>query len=131
MMRNMKLLKYIGYFIFALLLHTILLYLFVLGFYTLYFTFLLVSSYILYKYNRYFSYRVFSLLLIFVVVFINLEIYDEYIFEIYLYFDAVKGSIFVNSEVKYVLMTLHLIVLINLKKFENFWAIIDKKVFRI
>lgn len=71
------------------------------------------------------------MLLIFVIVSINSEIYDEYLFEIYLYFDAIKDSIFVNNEVKYVLTALHLIVLINLKKFENFWAIIDKKVFRI
>ena len=131
MMANMKYLKNIGYFILALSLHITLLYLFALGFYTLYFIFLLAASYSLHKYNKYFSDRVFFLLLFFTIVLINLDIFDEYLFEIYLYFDSVESSIFINSEVMYILIALHLIVLINLKKFENFWAIIDKKLFRI
>ena len=130
-MANMKYLKNIGYFIFALFLHIILLNLFASGFYTLYFIFLIIASYSLYKYKDYFSYIIFSLLLFLLLVLINLDVYDEYLFEIYLYFDWVKSSIFINGEVMYVLIALHLIVLINLKKFENFWAIIDKKLFRI
>jgi len=119
------------FFLSALAFHIILLYLFASGFYTFYFMALIGSSYLLHRFYGYFSYRVFLLLLILVLILVNLNFYDEYIFELYLYFDAVKHSIFVNSEVKYVLIALHLIVLINLKKFENFWAIIDKKLFRI
>lgn len=119
------------FFFSALFLHVILLYLFVSGFYTLYFINLLAASYLLHRFYTYFSYRLFSLLFVSVLILVNLEIYDEYLFEIYLYFDAVQSSKFINSEVMYVLIALHLIVLINLKKFENFWAIIDKKLFRI
>jgi hypothetical protein len=59
-----------------------------------------------------------------------MNIYDEYMFELYLYFDALDKNIYVNSEVMYVLIALHVIVLINLKKFESFWVIMDKKIFR-
>lgn len=119
------------FFLSALSFHIMLVYLFASGFYTFYFIALIGISYLLHSFYSYFSYRVFLLLLILVLILVNLNLYDEYVFELYLYFDAVKYSIFVNSEVKYVLITLHLIVLINLKRFENFWAIIDKKLFRI
>ncbi|WP_373034894.1 hypothetical protein [Sulfurimonas sp.] len=59
-----------------------------------------------------------------------MNIYDEYLFELYLYFDALDKNIHVNSEVMYGLIALHMIVLINLKKFESFWVIMDKKIFR-
>jgi len=74
---------------------------------------------------------IFVILSILTLGIVNIEIYDEYLFELYLYLDALDKRIYINSEVMYILVVLHLIVLINLKKFENFWAIIDKKLFRI
>jgi hypothetical protein len=65
------------------------------------------------------------------VILINLNIYNEYLFELYLELDAVDKNIYISKEVMYSLITLHTIVLINLKKFESFWVIMDKKLFRI
>ena len=109
----------------------LLLHLFALGFYTIYFIVLVSSAYLLHRYYFYFSYIVFFLLFFLAVILINLNIYDEYLFELYLYFDVVDKNIYINKQVMYALIALHLIVLINLKKFENFWDIIDKKLFRI
>ncbi len=127
----MKLLKNILFFLTALILHLGLLYLFASGLYILYFLSLLIVLYLLHKYYTYFSYIVFFILSVLVLGLINLDIYDEYIFEIFLWLDVVDRKTYINSEVSYVQLALHLLLLINLKKFENFWAIIDKKLFRI
>jgi hypothetical protein len=127
----MKLTQNIIYFLAALFLHILLLYLFVSSMFSVYFFTLLGASYLLHRYYKYFSYKFFFSLSFLVISLINLDVCDECVFEIYLYFDAVDKRIFINSEVMYVLSALHLIVLINLKKFENFWAIIDKNLFRI
>ena len=127
----MKFAQRITFFLSALSCHIFLLYLFISGFYIIYFLILIITSYLLHKFYKYFSYRVFLLLLILVLVLINLNVYDEYLFEIYLYFDCVKKSIYINSEIMYVLIAIHFTLLMNLKKFEKLWAIIDKKLFRI
>lgn len=126
----MRLRRKVLFFTALLIFHIILLYLFVLGFYAVYFIALFCASYLVYKYYDYFSYTLFFSLSTFVIVLINMNIYDEYLFELYLYFDALDKNIYVNSEVMYGLIALHMIVLINLKKFESFWVIIDKKIFR-
>ena len=126
----MKLVQNFLFFVSALILHLGLLHLFVLSFYTLYFVGLFASSYLLHGYNRYFSYIVFSIFLILILGLINLDIYDEYIFEVFLWFDVLDWNVEINSEVMYILMALHLLLLLNLKKFENFWDIIDKKICR-
>ncbi len=59
---------------------------------------------------------------------INMNIYEEYLFEIYLWLDILSRDIYVDSEVSYILMVFHLIILLNLKKFDSFWDIIDKKL---
>ncbi len=120
--------------IFTLALFTLnfcLLYLFSVGLYSLYFLFLFMTLYIVYKFYAYFSFLISVFFLILVLVLINLDIYEECIFELYLYFNLLDKSIYLNSEVSYALVVLHLILLNNLKKFEFIWAIIDKKLFRI
>jgi hypothetical protein len=127
----MKLRQNVLYFILALFLHLVLLYLFVLGLYFIYFLALFSVAFLLYKYYTFFSYKVFLPLLFFIIILVNLNIYDEYLFELYLYFDAVDKNLHIQREVMYGLTTLHLLFLTNLKKFDNFWVIIDKKLFRI
>ncbi len=61
---------------------------------------------------------------------INLDIYEEFMFELSLYLDILDNIPYLNSEVMYVLSLIHILFLINLKKFETFWAIIDKKLLR-
>lgn len=112
-------------FLILLLLHLLLLHLFVLGYYALYFVMLFFISYGVQKYLKNLSYKILLLLLAIVVIFINSEIYEEIIFEIYLHFNATHLRIFVDSEVLYALLLLHLIVLINLKKFDKIWDIIE------
>ena len=119
------------FFIYALTLNFVLIYLFALDFYLLYFICFFAFSYLLYKYYNHYAPIPFFLFLTIVVAIINLDIYSEVLFEIFLYLNIVDKSLYVNSEVMYILIALHLLVLINLKKFESFWDIIDKKLFRI
>jgi hypothetical protein len=65
-----------------------------------------------------------------VLAVINLEIYDELLFELYLWLNILDRVPHINSEIIYALTTVHILFLINLKRFENFWAIIDKKLSR-
>ncbi|MFT7003825.1 MAG: hypothetical protein ACJAWW_001177 [Sulfurimonas sp.] len=69
-------------------------------------------------------------MLIFLLSLINTDIYAEYSFELYLYLDALSWSLHINVAVMYALLIVHMLVLINLKQFEKFWAIIDKNLFR-
>lgn len=126
----MGLIEKVLFFTVVLTLHIILLYLFALSFYTIYFIVLFCASYLIYKYYNHFSYKIFFIFSALLIALINMNIYDEYLFELYLYFDALDKNIYVNSEVMYGLIALHMIVLINLKKFESFWVIMDKKIFR-
>ncbi len=116
----MLLFKNTIFFAVALIFHNILLYFFFVDFYALYFISLVVFGYFLYKYYAHFSLLVFSFISIFCIVIINLNIYKEFIFEVTLYFDLIKESIYVNSEVMYILLLLHYFLLLNLKKFDNF-----------
>jgi len=125
----MKLLHNSMFFIGALFLHFGLLCLFASAFYFIYFLSLFISLYLLRRYYSYFSSVVFFIFFVLILSLINLDIYDEYIFEVFLWFDIVNKTIYINSEVMYILIILHLLLLINLKRFENFWAIIDKKLF--
>ena len=126
----MQVLRNFIFFLVAIILHLYLLCLFAKSFYILYFLNLLICSYLLHKYYTYFSFFIFFLCLCLVLIFISLDIYDEYSFEIFLWLDMLNMSIYINSEVMYALITLHILLLINLKKFESFWAIIGKKLFR-
>ena len=65
-----------------------------------------------------------------VIYMINTLTYEDVIFEIELYFDLLGKHIHVDSEIMYILSMVHIVVLINLKKFEFFWDIMDKKIFR-
>jgi hypothetical protein len=122
-------LKQILFFVLALSLHLSLLCLFSTSFYILYFTGLFFGLYLLSKYYVYFSHLVFFILTILTTILINLNIYDEYIFEISLWLNLIDKIIYVNSEIMYALSILHLLFLINLKLFDNFWVIIDEKLF--
>ena len=74
---------------------------------------------------------VFFIYTISILILVNLNAYEEIIFEILLYFDIIGKINYINSEIIYALTIIHILVFINLKKFENIWDIIDKKLFRI
>jgi len=117
-------------FIFLLMLHVELLVVFSLSYYTLYFFNLLVILYLLhFNFSNYLS-NVFFLHVAISLVIINLNIYDEMIFETTLYLNLLESIPYINSEVMYVLSLVHILLFINLKRFENIWAIIDKKFIR-
>jgi hypothetical protein len=118
------------YFFILVVLHLALTHLFALGYYAIYFILLFFISYGLYRYLKNISYVILFLFLVMGLLFINTQIYEEMLFEIYLHFNATHLRIFVDSEVLYALLALHLIVFINLKKFDKIWAIIDKFFFR-
>jgi len=123
--------KGVIFFCIALVLNFLLLTLFSSSYFIIYFSTLFIALYILNRYYEYYSGVIFYSFLILIFIVINLEVYDEYCFEIFLYFDYVKENIYINSEIMYALVVLHLILLLNLKKFEKLWDIIDKKLFRI
>jgi len=119
------------YFLLLIAFHLGLLHLFILGYYALYFVILFFISYGVYRFFKNISYLILFMFLVLVLIFTNTQIYEDMVFESYLYFNATHLRIFVNSEVLYALLLLHLIVFINLKKFEKIWAIMNKKIFRI
>ena len=107
------------YFLILLTLHLFLLHFFIFGYYFIYFVMLFFISHGIYKYIKNISYLVFFSLLAIILFFINTQIYEEVVFESYLYLNATHLRIFVSSEILYVLLILHVIVFINLKKFEK------------
>lgn len=114
----------------ALFLHVELMFIFFLNFYTLYFINLFIVMYILQRNFSNFSLALFFLYTSVVLFIINLNIYDELLFEFYLFGDILDKVPFISSEVMYALSVVHILLLLNLKKFEIFWAIIDEKLFR-
>ena len=101
---------------------------FSLSFYLLYFLCLFFSLYLVHRYQKYFSNKIFLILCFFTFIIVNLIFIEEFYFEILLYMNLYEEKIHINSEVMYLLNTLHLSLLINLKKFDKFWVIIDKKL---
>ena len=118
-----------AFFISLLISHNILLNLFSASFYFSYFISLVCFTFLLCRHYE-FSYKKVFLFSALMIGIINLNIYEEYVFELLLYTQT-ELSFYINSEVMYSLTLLHLIVLGNLKKFESFWTIIDEKLFRI
>ena len=51
-----------------------------------------------------------------VLILINLNIYNEVMFEIFLFFNIVDKILYIDNEVMYVLSIFHLLVFINLKR---------------
>jgi len=124
----MKYIKNTLIFIYLLALHVELVCIFSISYYFLYFINLII---ILYFINSKILNISLSSLFVFsgvTLVLINLEIYNEVIFELFLYLNILDKVIYINSEIMYVLALVHLLLFINLKKFDNFWDIIDKKV---
>ncbi|MCF6310416.1 MAG: hypothetical protein L3J19_08130 [Sulfurimonas sp.] len=115
---------------YSLLLHVELIFIFSINFYALYFLNLFIVMYILYRKFSDFSFMIFFLHIAIVLAVINLEIYNELLFELYLWLNILDKVPHINSEVIYALTAVHILLLINLKRFENFWAIIDKKLSR-
>ncbi len=124
----MPLLKIITFFVVSIIFNLILLSLFSLDLYFFYFLSLVIFLYILYRSYKYFSIILFSLFSILTIFVINLEFYNVLVVELFLYYDLAKESIYINSDVMYVLILLHYFFLVNLKKFENFWDIIDSRL---
>ena len=106
----------------------VLLFIFSSHLYYLYFFLLIIISYLFSKKNHHFCIKIFSYGTIIVLLTINQNFYEDMIFELYLYLDLLNKIPYIYSEVMYILIVLHLTVVINLKKFENFWDIIDKKL---
>ncbi len=117
-------------FIVLLFTHIFLLSLFSLNYYSVYFLFLALIAYGLHKFGLFLSLK--KLLLYTAIVFyvINLEIYEDLSFELFLYLNLLDSLLYINSEVMYILSALHILLLINLKKFDTFWVIMDEKLFR-
>ena len=117
------------FFLGTLFFHIILLMLFSIKLYLLYFIVLVISSYITMKKYNYFSKIIFLLLLSLILVLVNTDIYNTVVFDIYLNLNLFTKIVIINREVMYALTILHLLLLLNLKRFEFFWDIIDKKLF--
>jgi len=115
------------FFLVASISNLVLLFLFCSNHFIVYFLVLFLVLYYLYK-NYAFSYIIFLVYSSLVIVVMNLDIYDKYLFEFYLYTDLISKTTYLDSEIMYILTIVHLIFLINLKKFENFWDIMDKKL---
>lgn len=126
----MKFTQSFVFFIFACVLNFILIYLFALNLYIFYFLALVFFMNILYRYYRFFSHVVFFSFFLLIIIVTNLDAYAEYSFEFLLFFNLLDHNIYINSAVMYILTVVHLVLLSNLKKFEFFWDIIDKKLFR-
>lgn len=112
------------------ILHIWLVYLFSMSYYILYFLNLIIILYILGKMFNYLESKIIYIFLLIVFLLTNLEIYDEIIFELSLWFNMIDKISYIDDKVIYFLVIIHIILFINLKFFESFWAIIDKKLFR-
>lgn len=124
----MRFFKNLVFYVFTLFMHFLLLYLFANTYYLLYFILIFLSSYILHTYYRYFNSFIFLASLFLIVLLVNLDSYDEFIFDFFLKFNLLSRTTYLNNELIYILTTLHTIILLNLKKFESFWDIIDEKL---
>ena len=103
-------------FLILLALHVELLLVFSSSLYFLYFINLLFVLYLLNRYIKNYPLLTLALHVGLVLIIVNLDIYNEYIFEILLYFDFLGKFIHINSEVMYALSIVHLLVFINLKR---------------
>ena len=112
----MKFVKISLIFVLLLALHVELLLVFISSFYLFYFINLLLVSFFLYHYIKNYSLVALALHVAIVLLLINLDIYDEYIFEFLLHFNLLGKLNYINSEVMYLLSAVHLLVFINLKR---------------
>jgi len=103
-------------FLILLALHVELLLVFSSSLYFLYFINMLFVLYLLNRYIKNYPLLTLALHVGLVLIIVNLDIYNEYIFEILLYFDFLGKFIHINSEVMYALSIVHLLVFINLKR---------------
>ncbi len=115
------------FFLVSFLANLLLVYLFSLKHFVVYFFTLLIVLYILYK-NYLFSYKIFLFYTFLIFIVLHLEIYSDLIFKFHLYTNTISSTIYIDSDIMYGLSALNLFFLINLKKIESFWAIIDKKL---
>ncbi len=113
-----------------LILHIWLIYLFSMSYYILYFLNLIIILYILEKKSNYLANKIIYIFLLIAFLLTNLEIYDEIIFELFLWFNMIDKIPYIDNTVVYSLVIIHIVLFMNLKKFESFWDIIDKKLFR-
>lgn len=107
-------------FVFLLALHVELLYVFATSYYLFYFINMFFALYIINKYIQNYSKILLALHVGIVLLVINLDIYDELLFEIFLHFDLLNKVIYVNTEIIYALSIIHLLLLINLKRLVEF-----------
>ena len=103
-------------FLFLMALHVELLFIFSASLYLLYFINLVFVLYLLNRYIKDYPMITLALHVALILIIINLNIYDEYIFEVLLHFDILGKLTYINSEVMYALSIVHLLVFINLKR---------------
>jgi hypothetical protein len=125
----MNFLKNSVYFLFLLFLHIELIFVFSMSFYALYFLNLAAVIYILRGKLSNISLIVFFLYVVVVLFIVNLEIYNNLVFELCLWLNILEKVPYISSEIMYALCIIHILIFMNLKQFEIFWAIIDKKLF--
>jgi len=118
--------KSVIFFIALITVHLELLFIFVSKLYALYFILLLITGYLFLKKYNYFSYKIFFLGLFVLVTLSSKAYFGDIIFDLSLYLNILNSLPYVNDEVMYILSVIHILILMNLKKIENFWDIIDK-----
>lgn len=125
----MKILNSTLFFIYALVLHVGLIFVFFFEFYIFYFLCLFFVIFFLHYKISDLSPLLFLFYTFLIFLLTSLNAYDEVMFEIIIFLDILGKFPYMNSEVMYALSLVHLLLLLNLKKFENFWVIMDKKLF--
>ncbi len=100
------------YFLVGIFVNLVLVYLFSINFYIFYFLVLSISLYLFKEYCHDFSYTIFFLLCALTLGIVNTNLYDEYLFEVTLYFDLLNRSVYMDGEVSYILLIIHISLLI-------------------
>jgi hypothetical protein len=58
-------------------------------------------------------------------------LYESAVFKIFFYFDIFGKLPYIDNNTAYVLTSLHMLLICNLKRFEKIWDIIDSKIFKV
>lgn len=127
---NMKYIKQSLIFIFLLCLHVELVLVFTLHFYTIYFLNLILVAYLVSLHYSSYSRIILFLHVAIVLLITKSDAYDEILFEFSLLFDKFYVFPYIDGGIIYALSIIHILVFINLKRFESIWDIIDKKLSR-
>lgn len=118
------------YFFIALFFHLSLVYIFSSMDYLLYFFILFVALYILKIFESFYNAQLFIGFSFFFILFFESSFFDEHLFEYLLKFELYDCVLSVDFYVKYILVFLHLLIFVTLKKFEKSWDIMGQNLLR-